>query len=255
MKEEIEFDFPILEKLNQCDLREVYRIRDQNKQNHVIVKSFQNVDEFNRELYFLKLLNDENFIKLVDFDQNNRKLYFEDGGKNFDDQSYEKSFSEKEVLELFKGVFYALKFLHDRNIFHGDVKLQNMVTNPRTKKIALIDFDLSEELDPQYPYSSEEYGTLLYIAPETHKGEKHGLPADIYAAGVSMFILLKEDFPYEFNLSYTEYAIHQMNDDVDIKALENKGISLKTCKLLSKMLSRNPNERPTIDEIIKNLYN
>ena len=243
-----------LEELNQTELRNVYRIKDSNNQN-VIVKTFQNVNEFNRELHFLKNLNDENFLRLVGYDKTNRKLYIEDGGKNFDEQSYEKSFTEKEVLELFKGVFYGLKYLHDRNIFHGDIKLQNMVTNPRTKRIALIDFGLSEELDPKDPYSSKVYGTLLYLAPETHKGEKHGLAADIYAAGVSMFILLYEDFPYEFNSSYTEYAIHQMNDDVDIKALENKGISLKTCKLLSKMLSRNPNERPTIDEIIEDLYN
>ena len=202
----------------------------------------------------MKMLDSDLFLKVVEVDERNRTFYIEDGGENFEKRSYEKSFSEEEVIELFKGVFYSLKYLHDRNIFHGDVKLDNMVLNPRTKQIALIDFGLSEQLDSQQPYSSQIYGTYFYIAPETHRGEEHSFPADIYAAGVAMYVLLNEDFPFEFNSSYTDYALHQINEDADLQVLYNKGISESTCFLLDKMLSRDPNERPTADQIINYLY-
>ena len=88
-------------------------------------------------------------------------------------------------------------YLHNNNIVHRDIKLQNMLITDG-EAIQFIDFGFSKKLNDDDEYLKEFCGTPNYIAPEILKREKYSpKEADIWALGVSLFKLLTGKFPFD----------------------------------------------------------
>ncbi|KAH9523826.1 hypothetical protein Btru_047129 [Bulinus truncatus] len=88
----------------------------------------------------------------------------------------------------------AVKYLHDMNIVHRDIKLDNILVDDG-HRIFLTDFDLSCSVVPGCPTVDKRVGTEQYLAPEMVKspsGSYNGFKLDIYALGVVLFCLLFE---------------------------------------------------------------
>jgi len=108
-------------------------------------------------------------------------------------------FGPKQFNQLVEGLSDALSYLHEKGIYHLDIKLENILIKP-DGTIKLIDFGISIKTsdDGQSGSNEELYGqrvgTLAYMSPEVIKGGiKKGLlsKADAYAMGV---VLLKGMF-------------------------------------------------------------
>jgi len=66
-----------------------------------------------------------------------------------------KSWSKYPLLDRLKlliGICYATADLHKKNIYHGDLNWGNIIINPKSQKIALIDFSFSGSYDDSQSY-------------------------------------------------------------------------------------------------------
>eukprot|EP00917_Polyrhabdina_sp_WS-2016_P004599 GHVP01010536.1.p1 GENE.GHVP01010536.1~~GHVP01010536.1.p1 ORF type:complete len:305 (+),score=53.48 GHVP01010536.1:1119-2033(+) len=92
----------------------------------------------------------------------------------------------KQILE---GV-YALK---SADIIHCDIKLENILVDPRTLRTKICDFGLSCFNSPKI---KRRIGTRLYSSPEVFKGLEYSFPRDMWAVGCVFFELVA--FKYLF---------------------------------------------------------
>ena len=64
-------------------------------------------------------------------------------------------------------------------------------------KVKLCDFGFSKVIDKSH-YFSEQVGTLNYMSPQIVKKEPYeGQPADIWALGISLYVMVTGTFPFE----------------------------------------------------------
>ncbi|XP_050994949.1 serine/threonine-protein kinase pim-3 [Labeo rohita] len=102
--------------------------------------------------------------------------------------------SEQVAQYIMWQTIYAANFCCYRGVFHRDIKLQNVLVNPTTLKIKLIDFGCGDLMkDSGYTASC---GTKPYFAPEYFdRGRYHAKPATVYSLGVLLFTMLHGRFP------------------------------------------------------------
>ncbi|XP_039517785.1 serine/threonine-protein kinase pim-2-like [Pimephales promelas] len=124
-----------------------------------------------------------------------------------------------------------------RGVLHRDIKLENLLINPETLDVKLIDFGCGEILtDAGYTSFA---GTEEYCPPEYESyGFYHGKPATVWSLGVLMFTLACGEFPSSEDLD-------MLNDNIWTR----DGVSQECCKLLCSLLQRNPAKRLDLDVV------
>lgn len=88
-----------------------------------------------------------------------------------------------------------MQYLHDKNVAHRDLKLENLIVTD-SHKVSLIDFGFSicGGADKKLKIFC---GTPNYMAPEiVEKKTYYGPQADIWALGILTFVLLFGRFPF-----------------------------------------------------------
>jgi predicted ATPase/signal transduction histidine kinase len=98
----------------------------------------------------------------------------------------------------------ALDYLYEHKIIHKDIKPNNILINPETKQIKLIDFCISsllpkENSEVKSPHVLE--GTLAYMSPEQTGRMNRGIDyrSDFYSLGVTFYQLLTGQLPFDSN--------------------------------------------------------
>jgi len=96
--------------------------------------------------------------------------------------------SEKQYILLLLQLLEGLRCIHEHNIYHGDIKLENIMLLHPFKEgtipyIAFIDFGLSEYMDDGICRSL--YGTPGYKSPEVVRGSQYFdcVRSDLYSLG------------------------------------------------------------------------
>lgn len=109
-----------------------------------------------------------------------------------------ETWSEEKVIQLLEDCLNILKFIHDRNVIHRDIKPDNLIRRPEDGRLVLIDFGAVKQLISQTQVvSSVAIGTKGYIAPEQAVG-KPRFSSDIYALGTIAIQALTGIKPKEF---------------------------------------------------------
>ena len=91
-----------------------------------------------------------------------------------------------------RGIIYkvvlALTYLHELNITHRDIKLENVLYVAETQEVKLIDFGFSTLMKQSRKMFC---GTPSYMAPEIVRRTQYvGQPVDIWALGVMLYTLV-----------------------------------------------------------------
>ena len=217
----------------------------------VVIKEFQQRDEFQYELKMNQSLKGIHVGHAIEAYEKEKILVFEDLGNDLFNLVQNHVLDEYELLMIFKNVITSIVQLHKRHIFHGDIKLENIVVN-YDQNGYLIDFGLSEVLDEKTK-SSKPYGSTFYLAPESIKQEEHDLKADIYALGVAMYIALTGKLPFPGNTIF-DYTISQITKTPIIQHLQNALVSQKVINVILMMMDPNPETRPTAQQCYSLLY-
>ncbi|MFB2975706.1 AAA family ATPase [Microseira sp. BLCC-F43] len=107
-----------------------------------------------------------------------------------------------EFLNIAIQIVQTLEGLYHNRVIHKDIKPQNILINPQTKEVKLIDFSISSLL----PRENQEItnpnmleGTLAYISPEQTGRMNRGIDyrTDFYSLGVTFYQLLTGKLPFE----------------------------------------------------------
>ncbi|MBE9117028.1 protein kinase [Lusitaniella coriacea LEGE 07157] len=101
---------------------------------------------------------------------------------------------ERQALDWLKQMVEILHIVHQKNYFHRDIKLQNIMLRP-TGQLVLIDFGAAREMTYTYLAQVGNAGNITkissagYTPPEQEKG--HAVPqSDFYALGRTFAYLL-----------------------------------------------------------------
>ncbi|WP_449421021.1 trifunctional serine/threonine-protein kinase/ATP-binding protein/sensor histidine kinase [Phormidium nigroviride] len=112
--------------------------------------------------------------------------------------------SLEEFLVIAIALCNTLDLLYHERIIHKDIKPSNILINPETKQVKLIDFSIASLLPRETqtlvnPNVLE--GTLAYISPEQTGRMNRGIDyrTDFYSLGVTFFELLTGELPFASN--------------------------------------------------------
>lgn len=101
---------------------------------------------------------------------------------------------EDEGRSIFKQAIEGVKYTHDKDICHRDLKVTNMLIDIDKYEVKIIDFGFAVPTDR----SLKMYcGTRSYMPPEIiNKATYQGKPCDVWSMGVVLFKLLTGDYPF-----------------------------------------------------------
>ena len=112
--------------------------------------------------------------------------------------------SLEEFLEIAIALCNVSDILYRSRIIHKDIKPANILINPKTKQVKLIDFSIASLLPRETqtlinPNVLE--GTLGYISPEQTGRMNRGIDyrTDFYSLGVTFYELLTGELPFQSN--------------------------------------------------------
>jgi serine/threonine protein kinase len=113
-----------------------------------------------------------------------------------------QQFNLREYLQLAIKITENLANIHQAGIIHKDINPANIVYNPETKQLKIIDFGIATLLNSENPtlknFTALE-GTLAYISPEQTGRMNRSLDyrTDFYSLGVTLSELFTGKLPFE----------------------------------------------------------
>lgn len=82
----------------------------------------------------------------------------------------------------------VLMYLHHQGVVHGDIKPQNIIVQPESHNIVLVDFGLAA-VKPSAASGNKGF-TPMYASPEQERGEVLVPESDFYSLGMTMLFAL-----------------------------------------------------------------
>ncbi|XP_077141799.1 serine/threonine-protein kinase PLK2 [Ranitomeya variabilis] len=156
-----------------------------------------------------------------------------------------KVLTDPEVRYYLKQIVSGLKYLHEQEILHRDLKLGNFFIN-EGMELKVGDFGLAARLEPMEQRRRTICGTPNYLSPEVLNKQGHGCESDIWALGCVMYTMLLGRPPFETtNLKETYRCIREARYSLPSSLMSSAK------HLISSMLSRNPEDRPSLQEIVQ----
>ena len=105
------------------------------------------------------------------------------------------------VANIVSQIADAVQAAHREGIVHRDLKPDNVMYDPATRQVKLLDFGIATDTgaDAQAQRLTRAgffVGTLMYVAPESLSGELVGAAADQYSLATITYFLLTSCLPY-----------------------------------------------------------
>ncbi|XP_036171013.1 serine/threonine-protein kinase MARK1-like [Myotis myotis] len=216
----------------------------------VVVKAIkrEGISRFFQEVHCFKSLNHPNITQLFEVIATQDKFFLimehVSGGDLLEHLEKYGHMNEGEARAVFRQVVSAVQYCHQRGIIHRDLKPDNiLIDGDMTVKLA--DFGFSREVSDNK--QNTFCGTICYSAPEILQRHTYdGRKTDVWSLGVVLYRMLTGVAPFEGDnfvnvkrqiVSGHFYVPHFMSREVQ--------------KLLRKLLTVNPSQRPTLEDVMK----
>ncbi len=141
----------------------------------------------------------------------------------------------------------TLEALGQQRIIHKDIKPSNILINPHTQEVKLIDFSIASRLNHETqdilnPRCLE--GTLAYISPEQTGRMNRGIDyrTDFYALGVTLYQLLTNKLPFEADNLLELVHCHLAQIAIPVH-LVNPDIPVIVSQIVAKLMAKNAEDR------------
>lgn len=236
------------EKIGKGSYSNVYRGYHNDIKNSIyavkvidIKKNRNNINRFYLEIDIMKRIKHENIIKFLDTIENKDYIYIiMEYCKYGDLRNFlkRKKINEYKAQIIMKQLISGLKYLYDNNIFHRDLKPQNILVSDNCV-IKITDFGLAKECEDNN-LSDTICGSPIYMAPEIIQHTKYNSKADIWSLGIIFYELLTGKTPYNIK-NYDELVDYIKHNDIKIPKKLN--ISKDAKNLLSKLLIKSSKKR------------
>ena len=141
----------------------------------------------------------------------------------------------------------TLDILYRHRIIHKDIKPANILINPETKQVKLIDFSIASLLprETQMLMSPKVMeGTLSYLSPEQTGRMNRGLDyrTDFYSLGVTFYQLLTGKLPFQSSDPMELIHCHIAQHPPSVREI-NPQIPLVLSEIVSKLMAKNAESR------------
>uniref|UniRef100_A0A3B3CUB3 Serine/threonine-protein kinase PLK n=1 Tax=Oryzias melastigma TaxID=30732 RepID=A0A3B3CUB3_ORYME len=156
-----------------------------------------------------------------------------------------KVLTEPEVRYYLRQIVSGLKYLHEQEILHRDLKLGNFFVS-ESMELKVGDFGLAAKLEPVGNRRKTICGTPNYLSPEVLNKQGHGCESDIWALGCVMYTMLLGRPPFETtNLKETYKCIREARYSLP------SSLSPQAKQLISNLLAKIPEDRPNLEHILR----
>jgi len=177
-----------------------------------------------------------------------------EGGDLFQRIIRMKTVNEQDLAALFKSCLLSVRDIHSRYFIHRDLKLENLILNSLAddSKMTIIDFGSMVRLPCQGGvYAENKYagpvGTPGYFSPESLIAKQYSEKSDIWQAGCILYAMLSGQPAYHpgFPVQITSHTYYPLTGPAWVN------ISEEAKDLVRKMLTKDADERITLDEMFE----
>ncbi|KAI3460612.1 hypothetical protein Pfo_017275 [Paulownia fortunei] len=148
-----------------------------------------------------------------------------------------------QVSAYTRQILHGLKYLHDRNVVHRDIKCANILVDT-SGLVKLADFGLAKAVKLNDAKSCK--GTAFWMAPEVVRSQGYGLAADIWSLGLTVLEMLTRRFPY----SDLEWMSALFRIGKGERPLIPDSLSSDARDFMHKCLQVDPSLRPTAAQLL-----
>ncbi|XWS08218.1 hypothetical protein CRYUN_Cryun41cG0060900 [Craigia yunnanensis] len=236
---------------------------------HKYNASLQGEKEFQSEVQVLRKARHENLVVLVGScsEGNHRLLVYEfvcHGSLDLHLSKHtRRPLSWEKRVKIALGAARGLKYLHDNNIIHRDMRPNNILVTHEFEPL-LGDFGLARTQHEDSDQSSETItrvvGTLGYLAPEYAECGKVSTKTDVYSFGVVLLQLISGMRTTDKRLegkSLVGWARPLLKDRnypnlIDHRILESHDVHqlFWMVRVAEKCLSKDPQKRLTMEKVV-----
>ncbi|XP_026073623.1 peripheral plasma membrane protein CASK-like isoform X2 [Carassius auratus] len=159
-------------------------------------------------------------------------------------------YSEAVASHYMRQILEALRYCHDNNIIHRDVKPHCVLlaSKENSAPVKLGGFGVAIQLGESGLVAGGRVGTPHFMAPEVVKREPYGKPVDVWGCGVILFILLSGCLPFYGTKERLFEAIIKGKYKLNPRLWGQISESAKD--LVRRMLMLDPAERITVYEAL-----
>ncbi|KAM3143548.1 hypothetical protein pb186bvf_004310 [Paramecium bursaria] len=241
----------LIQQLGEGSFGKVFKAFDKIHRKVAAVKLL-NLQENETEHQIMQKLNHKNIVKHYRQGENSAQIllimeYMEGG--SLDQYVENNDVTEAYCREIMKDIFNGLSYLHQFNIIHRDLKMENILLSKEgVAKIA--DFGLSIIFEgTNFPVT--RCGTLIYMSPEQLLNQQYSKPIDVWACGIIMYRLLnKGRHPFwTKDMDKNEYF-----QKVFDGRFNQKGLSSNAIDLLQRLLKINVQDRYTAFQALRHPF-
>ena len=203
--------YHILKILNKGSTCVVVLVEDQETKEKYAAKIISKADAIENNTYqliikeidILKSISHENIVKLYDdFEIENDYgecfiVLIMEYCQNGDFLSYitTNTIDVDIKISMFYKTLLAIKYLHDKEISHGDFKSENILLDSHfVPKLCGFCYARTKSIAG----NESKHGTLYYAAPELfERGIFNTIKTDIYAIGITLYSIVELTFPFK----------------------------------------------------------
>ena len=254
--------YKVINFLGEGSFGRAYLAQCDNDNNKYVIKQITLEgmdDEEKRETFneakILKKLDHPNIIKFKEvFLQRQPKpalnivTEYADGGDL--DQKIKKQkkvpFPEAQILDYITQICLALQHIHKKKIIHRDLKSGNIFLM-KSGIVKVGDFGIAKGLQSTWEKAKSFVGTPYFLSPEIINNQPYDNKSDIWALGVLLYELMTFQMP--FNAVSLPLLSIKINRGVYKPPPSTYSKDIRN--LLKKCLTVNPDERPSINDILK----
>ncbi|XP_068074283.2 serine/threonine-protein kinase pim-2-like isoform X2 [Danio rerio] len=144
---------------------------------------------------------------------------------------------EKTGRHIMRQAIHAVSVCFNRGVFHRDIKLENLLVNPDTLEVKLIDFGCGA-IAKESGYKVF-CGTREYFPPEYELyGRYHAQPATVWSLGIVLFAMMCWALPTVSDHSLIRDYLWTRTD-----------LSKECCQMICGCLQPDPDERLALQEM------
>ncbi|KAL1780958.1 serine serine/threonine-protein kinase Nek4 isoform X1 [Sigmodon hispidus] len=156
---------------------------------------------------------------------------------------------ESQVVEWFVQIAMALQYLHEKHILHRDLKTQNVFLT-RTNIIKVGDLGIARVLEHHSDMASTLIGTPYYMSPELFSNQPYNYKSDVWALGCCVYEMAT--LKHAFNAKDMNSLVYRIIEG-KLPPMP-KVYSPELAELIRTMLSKRPEERPSVRSILRQPY-
>jgi len=267
---ELEKRYEILDRIGIGGMASVFKARRRSDGRMVALKIPQDkfvgdsrfVKRFHREAEVLQRLKHPNIVRVFEHgsfgDTHYIAMEFLDG-EELDRLIENRRISVRTAISIMRYVADALRYIHAQGIIHRDIKPGNIMLlhdaideDGRVDQhgVRLMDFGIAAgKVLTRLTITGARIGTPVYMSPEQAKGQRIDHRSDIYSLGIVFYETLTGQAPFQGGY---ESVIHQQIYELPTPPRQlNPKIPGPINDLIMRMLHKEVDKRPNLDEVIE----